>query len=98
MFGCWRTPIALLRLFGPDVATRWSSERFNHGRVMAFAVVHHPLARLGAVVRQVAGVEKVTQVLRLPESVPLETVQAQVDWRLPRGMVSFATSESTPGG
>jgi len=30
--------------------------------------------------------------------VPLETVQAQVDWRLPRGMVSFGLSESTPGG
>ena len=52
---------------------------------------------VGAVVRKVAGVENVSQVLRLPESVPLEVVQSQVDPRLPREMVPFGLSENTLG-
>jgi len=52
---------------------------------------------IGAVVRGVAGVGKVSEVLRLPESVALEEVMDRVDSRLPREVVPFGLSESTLG-
>ena len=52
---------------------------------------------IGAVVRKVAGVGKVSEVLRLPESVALQDVMARVDPQLPRHMVPFGLSENTLG-
>ena len=52
---------------------------------------------IGEVVRKVAGVDKVTEVTRLPESVALQEIIDGVDRRLPREIMPFGLSESTLG-
>jgi type VII secretion protein EccCa/type VII secretion protein EccCb len=86
----------------PDTPGRGLSPAGFHLMVGVPELANQPAGRVdvrgvGAVVRKVAGVDNVTQVLRLPESVPLEDVQSQVDPRLPREMVPFGLSESTLG-
>jgi type VII secretion protein EccCa/type VII secretion protein EccCb len=49
------------------------------------------------IVRRVAGVDKAAEVLRLPESVPMEQVMTLVDPALPRTLVPFGLSETTLG-
>jgi S-DNA-T family DNA segregation ATPase FtsK/SpoIIIE len=54
-----------------------------------------PAEDVGAVVAKVAGVDRAAEVLRLPETVPLEEVIARADPSLPHTMVPFGLSEST---
>lgn len=86
----------------PDTPGRGLSPAGFHLMVGVPELANQPGGRVevrgvGAVVSKVAGVEKVSQVLRLPESIPLEEVQSRVDPRLPREMVPFGLSESTLG-
>ena len=52
---------------------------------------------IGAVVRKVAGVGKVSEVLRLPESVALQEVMARVDPQLPRADGALRAVGEHPG-
>jgi S-DNA-T family DNA segregation ATPase FtsK/SpoIIIE len=84
----------------PDTPGRGLSPAGYHVMVGVPELANQPGGRVdvrgvGAVVRQVAGVEKVSEVLRLPESIALEDVLAQADPRMPREMVPFGLSEST---
>ena len=86
----------------PDTPGRGLSPAGFHVMIGVPELANQPSGRvevrgIGAVVRQVAGVGKVSEVLRLPESVALEEVMGRVDPRLPREMVPFGLSESTLG-
>jgi type VII secretion protein EccCb len=86
----------------PDLPGRGLSREGFHLMVGAPELAEQPQGRVGVrgvgeVVRRVAGVDKVSTVLRLPESVPLDEVMTQVDRSLPREMVPFGLSESTLG-
>jgi S-DNA-T family DNA segregation ATPase FtsK/SpoIIIE len=86
----------------PDTPGRGLSPSGFHLMVGVPELANQPSGRvdvrgIGAVVRKVAGVDRVTQVLRLPESVPMEEVAARVDPALPKEMVPFGLSESTLG-
>jgi S-DNA-T family DNA segregation ATPase FtsK/SpoIIIE len=86
----------------PDTPGRGLSPAGFHVMIGVPELANQPAGRvevrgIGAVVRGVAGVGKVSEVLRLPESVALEEVMDRVDSRLPREMVPFGLSESTLG-
>jgi S-DNA-T family DNA segregation ATPase FtsK/SpoIIIE len=86
----------------PDTPGRGVSPAGYHLMVGVPELANQPSGRVdvrgvGAVVRKVAGVDRVSQVLRLPESVPMEEVAASVDPALPREMVPFGLSENTLG-
>ncbi|BBZ15025.1 type VII secretion protein EccCa [Mycobacterium branderi] len=86
----------------PDTPGRGLSPTGHHLMIGVPELANQPSGRvevrgLGAVVRAVAGVEKVSEVLRLPESVPMAEVAALVDPRVPRERVPFGLSETTLG-
>ncbi|PXX01564.1 type VII secretion protein EccCa [Mycolicibacterium moriokaense] len=86
----------------PDTPGRGLSPAGFHLMVGFPELANQPSGRvevrdIGAVVRKVAGVGKVSEVLRLPESVALQDVMARVDPQLPRQMVPFGLSENTLG-
>ncbi|MDT5117522.1 MAG: hypothetical protein QOE30_3261 [Mycobacterium sp.] len=86
----------------PDAPGRGLTRAGFHMMVGAPELANQPTGRvdvrgLGAAVRRVAGVDKVSTVLRLPESVHWDDVLPQVDQNLPRELVPFGLSESTLG-
>lgn len=87
----------------PDLPGRGMSQTGHHLMVGWPRLVNQPGGAvedraLAAVVRQVAGVDKVVTVKRLPESVAMHEVLASLtDQQRPKTLVPFGLSESTLG-
>lgn len=86
----------------PDEPGRGLSPSGFHLMVGVPELANQPEGRvevraIADVVRRVAGVGKVAEVLRLPESVALDEVTALVDPAVPKHMVPFGLSETTMG-
>ncbi|MDG4667962.1 type VII secretion protein EccCa [Mycobacterium sp. 236(2023)] len=84
----------------PDVPGRGLSPSGFHLMVGVPELANRPSGRvevrgLGEVVRAVAGVENVSEVLRLPEEVAFDDILARVDPQLPKEMVPFGLAEAT---
>jgi S-DNA-T family DNA segregation ATPase FtsK/SpoIIIE len=86
----------------PDTPGRGLSPAGHHVMIGVPEPANQPTGRvevrgIGEVVRKVAGVDKITEVKRLPESVALQEIIDRADRQLPREMVPFGLSESTLG-
>ncbi|WP_375489191.1 type VII secretion protein EccCa, partial [uncultured Mycobacterium sp.] len=84
----------------PDVPGRGMSPSGHHLMVGVPVLANQPqgpveVREIGAVVRRVAGVDKVTTFKRLPESVPLAEILAGCDAVQRKELVPFGLSEKT---